>query len=1509
MKKVLILMMIFFNLSLYAAVTCSNFKKQSTCENHTECRWDTIILFIGTCTDNASPVANDDMAATFKNSSVTIDVTINDTDDVSINKTTVTIVDQPTNGIVSVNSTTGVVTYTSNSTFTGDTFTYTVKDNNGALSNTATVTITEILPIADYHLDECVWNGVAGEVKDSGPSGLHAIAINGATIDTGKVCKSGKFDGTNDYVDVGNVLNPLSSSWSVSVWFKWNGKGGDNIIYNKENLYEARVSGGYFQYAWMPHWNWDGGTSFPVTQDTWYHAVVTYDGITQKVYKDGVKVYERAQSGAIGTNTNKLLMGARGSGSPGSFFGGNIDEVQIFDMALTAEEITSLYSNESTGKNYNGTERVCSNCVSNINVIEGDSGTTNALFTLALGKPVSSLTTIDYATADGTATVANNDYNETHGTISFAAGEQTKTVTVTINGDLTFEQDETFKLILSNPTNGLSINSEVIGTIINDDIHFAADYHLDECVWNGVAGEVKDSGPSGLHAIAINGATIDTGKVCKSGKFDGTNDYVDVGNVLNPLSSSWSVSVWFKWNGKGGDNIIYNKENLYEARVSGGYFQYAWMPHWNWDGGTSFPVTQDTWYHAVVTYDGITQKVYKDGVKVYERAQSGAIGTNTNKLLMGARGSGSPGSFFGGNIDEVQIFDMALTAEKVMSLYNNEAAGKNYDGSGRTCSSCLIADYHLDECVWNGTSGEVKDSSGNNLNGTAFNGATTFSPGENGFYRDGNFTNSTDYVDLGHPDLGLGNALTVMGWINWQIPPSTGNSWSNILSYNSSTVSDSHPFVLQHSSNNSKYEFAVTTGTNTRKYVTSSISTQQNVWQHITGVYDGNTLKIYVNGSDASASTVTQTGTIMIPPANAKLEIGQWALSSSSRNFNGYLDEIKIFNGALTSIQINNIYNYEKDGKNYDGTPRDPIVCMPPVSPNCTTFTYNLYHPLSITNKLQTRIAQQAFDLNVTAACNSTGAIPSRKIKNIYAVSGTCPVATTGLPVLWTGSADINDTVKTITLSNLNSTKAYSNIKLMLETNASELNCSTDNFAIRPPSFNITSPLTSVAANTFTLQLSALNSGTGYNGTANVTTALQTPNANCPTASGFLKSSLGAAEPLSILFQSDTNSSQMKATDVGGIYLNVKDSNWTTVDQPASECVAGSNSTILNGQGLVGCNIDNNLSLTIKPDHFDLNATLSNAVTGFTYLSTDLNMSARLDLNVTAKTADGNTTKNYNSGCYAKPTNYTISYTAPTITPSANLTKLNYLETNTSTSGNVATTTNTFSLTALPKIIFGSDTNGSANLSIKLNFDRSNSLSVNPFDLNITSAVATDTDSVTGNDTTVGNATFVYGRVRAYNITTNEASAPNPVEFEVYSTTSSGYVSGMPQNVLKWYRNLNHDSTVEGNIIKGGFSAGANDVNVSTAVAPQNGIQNVTVTSSVDKTVHLDISSWLWYSLNPAKIYNYGTDCTQHPCFIYDYTDTTITSVKGVSSGTFGGTDFTMTPANNIIKKGVKVFR
>jgi len=103
---------------------------------------------------NDSPVAVEDIANTKQNRMVTINVISNDTDvDGAIDSSSITIILSPSNGSIAINGD-GTVSYTPTSDFIGtDAFTYTVQDNNGALSNEAMVTITVKEPIERVDLD------------------------------------------------------------------------------------------------------------------------------------------------------------------------------------------------------------------------------------------------------------------------------------------------------------------------------------------------------------------------------------------------------------------------------------------------------------------------------------------------------------------------------------------------------------------------------------------------------------------------------------------------------------------------------------------------------------------------------------------------------------------------------------------------------------------------------------------------------------------------------------------------------------------------------------------------------------------------------------------------------------------------------------------------------------------------------------------------------------------------------------------------------------------------------------------------------------------------------------------------------------------------------------------------------------------------------------------------------------------------------------------------------------
>ncbi len=106
--------------------------------------------------------------------------------------------------------------------------------------------------------------------------------------------------------------------------------------------------------------------------------------------------------------------------------------------------------------------------VADVSLEEGNVGSVDAMFTIILSPASGKTVTVDYTTSDGTAT-SGSDYSPVSGTLTFNPGETSQTVQVPVMGDVVDESDETFFLILSNPVNGLLANSQVQGTIQDDD--------------------------------------------------------------------------------------------------------------------------------------------------------------------------------------------------------------------------------------------------------------------------------------------------------------------------------------------------------------------------------------------------------------------------------------------------------------------------------------------------------------------------------------------------------------------------------------------------------------------------------------------------------------------------------------------------------------------------------------------------------------------------------------------------------------------------------------------------------------------------------------------------------------------------------------------------------------------------------------------------------------------------------------------------------------------------------
>jgi hypothetical protein len=181
--------------------------------------------------------------------------------------------------------------------------------------------------------------------------------MNGTTFTPGKVGQAFSFDGVDDYVQVQNPDGlPLGNApRTMEVWFK---TPGDLTISTESAIVQYGTASESQMFGLITSMNAPGKLYFyghgsdlsgttTIQPDTWYHGAVTYDGSNLSLYMNGQLEASTTMSLNTTLDVNGLTMGHRNDSSR---WQGVIDEVGIFNRALTAEEIEAIYSAGSAGK-------------------------------------------------------------------------------------------------------------------------------------------------------------------------------------------------------------------------------------------------------------------------------------------------------------------------------------------------------------------------------------------------------------------------------------------------------------------------------------------------------------------------------------------------------------------------------------------------------------------------------------------------------------------------------------------------------------------------------------------------------------------------------------------------------------------------------------------------------------------------------------------------------------------------------------------------------------------------------------------------------------------------------------------------------------------------------------------------------------------------------------------------------------------------------------------------------
>jgi hypothetical protein len=378
--------------------------------------------------------------------------------------------------------------------------------------------------------------------------------------------------------------------------------------------------------------------------------------------------------------------------------------------------------------------------------------------------------------------------------------------------------------------------------------------------------------------------------------FNGTSDYIKTLEALPDMQSA-SVSFWIslpKLPHRVGDYVFMDGD----ATGGSDFFVTLWsnnIAFMTKDGvnliGSLPPPFTNTWFHVVAVADNNTQEL-----KIWLNGQLNSTSTslgNANvgfhtQLYIGCRAV-YVDNFFNGAIDDLRIYNRALSNSEVQQLYLYE--------SGLSCVSPptgLVA-------WWRG-GGNADDTAG--ANNGSLSGGVTFTNGEVGqaFAFDG--VNGSAIVP-DSPSLRLTNQLTIEAWIN----PRSTNSDQPILS------------KLSYATGNNGYQLAFAYDVLYGQFnspgqpwpssrVTYGGPIAPNVWQHVAFTYDHSAMVLYFNGLPVATNVI---GPATIATSSSTLCIG--GNEGNPVYFDGLIDEPSVYNRALSASEVAAIYNAGSAGK------------------------------------------------------------------------------------------------------------------------------------------------------------------------------------------------------------------------------------------------------------------------------------------------------------------------------------------------------------------------------------------------------------------------------------------------------------------------------------------------------------------------------------------------------------------------------------------------------------------
>ncbi len=396
-----------------------------------------------------------------------------------------------------------------------------------------------------------------------------------------------------------------------------------------------------------------------------------------------------------------------------------------------------------------------------------------------------------------------------------------------------------------------------------------------------------------------------TGQFGQATVFNGSSSYIDT-NISTITSNAGSVSLWVKTTA-GTQSAFFGGQSPSQNRF---YFGVRNNNFWMGAGDTqSYTVSaasllDGNWHHVVLTLDGSTAKYYFDGnstpVHTISYTPGGTIGVTP---LIGALDAlGTVLAYTSGSIDQVRIYNKALSADNVATLYNETVATASTNITFDAPS--LVAYYKMSDAT--DETGSY-DGTPSNVN---FNVAGKFGNA-------GEFNGSSSSISL---PTSIKPSNSIMSISLWASNNSTARKSIFYLEYNNSNA------FLALENNSYVDSTALSVLYNNAAIITPAGSTlpTDGSWHHIVVTASATEVKLYKNGSQigSTASITVNTNAL----TEAHIGVRHY---NNDLYWDGKIDQVRIFNRAITSEEVETLYN--------------EVQCVPDIVPasNFETVIYD----------------------------------------------------------------------------------------------------------------------------------------------------------------------------------------------------------------------------------------------------------------------------------------------------------------------------------------------------------------------------------------------------------------------------------------------------------------------------------------------------------------------------------------------------------------------------------------